>query len=101
MSEKPLRAVLIYAPAMCIAGVVLGYLITKHPAWAQDGVNPFFMLLGVSLVFDLSFGLLAAKRPVIVLSIYQRAAGFFAGAILYIAMLWAFGSEATALVLNR
>lgn len=89
----------VYYVTMTLSGLALGAAARAWPSFGSGAIPPYVWLLGVSLVFDIALQALSAKRPIAPMSMNARAAGFFAGAIVYLLVTYVFAPSASEHVL--
>jgi len=79
---------LLYIGTVLAAGIVIGLLVQQNPAWQEFALKPVIWPFGVSLVFDLFIGRLAAEGRAEPLTMMDRFIAVF-GAGLIITLITA------------
>jgi hypothetical protein len=78
------RLRIVYFVTMAVAGIVIGAVVVARPAWGQAFLPPAVWPFGVSLVFDVAFGLAGrASGPI---TMADRVAGIVAAGLIVTAM---------------
>lgn len=75
----------IYFALMVIAGLVVGLIVARNPAFATGSVSPIMWILFVSLAIDLVMMRLPGNQGVATVPMPWRVTGFIAAVGLYTA----------------
>ena len=81
------RTRLLYAGAVLVSGIAIGFLMLQRPDWQQAAVPPAAWPFAVSLILDLIIGQLAAQGKAEPLTMGDRFVAVIGAGLIVTAMV--------------